>query len=510
MERKKWLISWIGKADHAASQGSEQSGLGPLASALLAGHRYDRICLLTNYSYELSTKFCNWLEQKCNYSADILDLQAIDLESPINYASIYTEVSKHLKDLGLPRDDVELTFHISPGTPAMAAIWIMLAKTRFPSKLIQTSIEHGLESVDFSFDLANDFLPEYLQRSGERIERLVQGPQDTDPHFSKIIHKSSAVKKQIQLARRIAVYEVPVLILGETGTGKELFAEAICSASNRSAKPYITVNCGAIAPELANSELFGHVKGAFTGASSSRKGHFQEADGGTLFLDEVGDLPTDTQVRLLRVLQAKEVTPLGASTSIKVDVRVIAATHRNLAAEVAAGRFREDLFHRLAVGILQLPPLREREGDIELLIDFFMEKINQDAKGLPESQEKKISTDARKIILAYSWPGNIRELYHSMVRAAIWSQNAEINSDDIRAALLQTQQKVDNVMGRTLTQDFDLQALLDEISSEYISRALKQTGDRKRAAAGLLGFTNYQTLNNWIERLGLDSKEKST
>jgi transcriptional regulator with PAS, ATPase and Fis domain len=230
--------------------------------------------------------------------------------------------------------------------------------------------------VDFSFDLANDFLPEYLQRSGERIERLVQGPQETDPHFSKIIHKSSAVKKQIQLARRISVYEVPVLILGETGTGKELFAEAIRSASNRSAKPYITVNCGAIAPELANSELFGHVKGAFTGASSSRKGHFQEADGGTLFLDEVGDLPTDTQVRLLRVLQAKEVTPLGTSTSIKVDVRVIAATHRNLAAEVAAGRFREDLFHRLAVGILQLPPLREREGDIELLIDFFMEKIN--------------------------------------------------------------------------------------------------------------------------------------
>jgi transcriptional regulator with PAS, ATPase and Fis domain len=507
VKNKQWLISWIGNADHDASEKGEAAGLGPIATALQGGLRFERICLLTNFPHDRSAKFCEWIENKFGYSSSVIDLQEMDLVSPIHYASIYDEVSKHLKALGLPREDVDITFHLSPGTPAMAAIWIMLAKTRFPAKLIQTSKEHGLESVDFKFDLASDFLPEYLQRSGKRIERLANGPLEAVPHFGKIIHKSIAVKSQIQLAQRIAAHDVPVLILGETGTGKELFAEAIRAASDRAQKPFIAVNCGAIAPELASSELFGHVKGAFTGALVARKGHFQEADGGTLFLDEVGDLPPDTQVRLLRALQAKEVTPLGDSKPIKVDVRIIAATHRDLAADVASGRFREDLFHRLAVGILRLPPLREREGDVDLLIDTFLELINADARGKPEAQDKKISLDARKILISYPWPGNIRELYHSLLRASIWSIGEEIQSDDVRSALLQIQSPGNNVMSRPLTQGFDLQALLDEISSDYILRALKQTGDRKTTAAQLLGFTNHQTLSNWMKRLDLDLEE---
>jgi DNA-binding NtrC family response regulator len=510
MIKKQWLISWIGKADLIASEGGEAEGVGPIATALLGEVRYDRICLLTNYDHERSAEFCDWLEAKCGYSSNTLDLQEINLISPIHYGSIYEEVSKHLKSLRLPNDEVDLTFHLSPGTPAMAAIWIMLAKTRFPAKLIQTSPNGGPEPVDFSFDLANDFLPEFLKRSGERIERLVQGAVETSGHFNKIIHKSNSISQQIILAKRIAVHEVPVLILGETGTGKELFAEAIRNSSDRADKPFIIVNCGAIAPELANSELFGHVKGAFTGALVARKGHFQEADGGTLFLDEVGDLPLDTQVRLLRALQAKEVTPLGESKSISVDVRIIAATHRDLAADVASGRFREDLFHRLAVGILKLPPLRERDGDVDLLIDTFLKKINDDSRGKPEAQNKKISADARKVMVNYSWPGNIRELYHSLLRASIWSEGAEIQSEDVRSALLQMQSQNENIMGRPLTQDFDLQALLDEISIEYITRALKKTGDRKTQAAILLGFTNHQTLSNWMKRLDLDTEENKS
>lgn len=507
MAIKQWLISWIGNADHLASEDASGSGSGPIAAALLGGPRYDRVCLLTNYGHERAATFCAWLERKCSYPDSVVDLQEIDLLSPIHYASIYGEVSSHLKSLGLPRDDVELTFHLSPGTPAMVAIWIMLAKTRFPAKLIQTSQKGGLESVDFSFDLANDFLPEFLQRSDERIERLIQGPIETAPHFSKIVHRSESVKRQIHLAQRIASHDVPVLILGETGTGKELFADAIRASSERADKPFITVNCGAIAPELANSELFGHVKGAFTGAVGHRKGHFQEAHGGTLFLDEVGDLPLETQVRLLRALQAKEVTPLGDSKAVKVDVRVIAATHRDLAADVATGRFREDLFHRLAVGILWLPPLREREGDIDLLVDTFINQINADARGKPEAQDKKLSTAARKVLFSYAWPGNIRELYHSLLRAAIWSTGAEIQAEDVRSSLLQIQRQGDSVMGRPLTQDFDLEKLLDEVSRDYVSRALKQTGDRKTSAAQLLGFANHQTLSNWMKRLGLETEE---
>lgn len=501
---KNWLISWIGSADHLASEGGLASGDGPIASALLQSKKFDRVCLLTNYGHERSAAFCSWLEQRCNYDGSAVDLQEISLSSPIDYASIYAEVAKHLKAIGLPRQDVELTFHLSPGTPAMASIWIMLAKTRFPAKLIQTSKEHGLQTVDFPFDLASDFLPEFLQRSSERIGRLADGPTESSPQFSKILHRSTAVSRQIQLARRIAVHDVPVLILGETGTGKELFAEAICAASERAGKPFVAINCGAISPELANSELFGHIKGAFTGATNSRKGHFQEAHGGTLFLDEVGDLPLESQVRLLRALQAKEVTPVGDSRPVQVDVRIVAATHRDLLADVSSGRFREDLFHRLAVGIVHLPPLRERDGDIELLAETFLNQINSDARGKPEAQEKKISENARKLLLLHPWPGNIRELYHSLLRAAIWSTGPVITAEDLQAALLPVTNQGQDQFKKSLGQGFDLQELLDEISQDYIAKALKKSGNNRTAAAKILGFANHQTLGNWMKRLGLE------
>jgi DNA-binding NtrC family response regulator len=505
----RWLISWIGNADHLGAIEAPDTTGGPIASALLQAEKFDRVCLLTNFGHDRGSAYCTWLEQRCAYDPRDIDLQEISLRSPIDYASIYVEVTKHLKDLGLPRQDVEVTFHLSPGTPAMAAIWIMLAKTRFPAKLIQTSKEHGLQTVDFPFDLASDFLPEFLQRSSERIDRLAHGPTESFPQFNKILHRSKAVSRQIQLARRVAAHDVPVLILGETGTGKELFAEAICAASDRAGKPFIAINCGAIAPELANSELFGHIKGAFTGASTSRKGHFQEAHGGTLFLDEVGDLPPETQVRLLRALQAKEVTPLGDSKPIKVDVRIIAATHRDLTADVASGRFREDLFHRLAVGILHLPPLRERDNDIHLLADAFLDQINADAKGKPEAQDKKISEGARKLLAVHPWPGNIRELYHSLLRAAIWSAGPVIEEEELQSALLQAKPREQDQFQKPLGQGFDLQSFLDEISQDYIARALKKSGNRKTAAAKMLGFANHQTLGNWMKRLGLETQDQN-
>ncbi|TXH39056.1 MAG: AAA family ATPase [Burkholderiaceae bacterium] len=505
--KKRWLVSWIGNADLKASEGMEEVNAGPLATALLDSTAFDRVCLLSNYDHARADAYCRWLQQLTCYACDSIDLQDIELTSPIDYASIYEEVSKHLKALGLPKDDVALTFHLSPGTPAMAAIWIMLAKTRFaPAKLIQTSQEQGLQAVDFEFDLANHFLPEYLQRSDARIERLSQGPAPVGSPFSKIVHRSAEIGRQVQLAQRVAAHDVPVLILGETGTGKELFAEAIRAASSRSEAPFITVDCGAMTRELASSELFGHVKGAFTGATSQRKGHFQEADGGTLFLDEVGDLPPDTQVQLLRALQSKEITPLGESKSTKVNVRVIAATHRDLVADVASGRFREDLFHRLAVGILHLPPLRERSDDLDLLIAKFLEQINADSKGKPEWQEKVLSEDARKVMLAHDWPGNVRELYHTLLRSAIWSTDATIQAADVEASMLRTGPTQKDVLHRPLKHSFSLEALLDEVSIVYIRRALKKTGQRKSAAAKMLGFANHQTLNNWIKRLGLDTE----
>ncbi|QZA78696.1 sigma-54 dependent transcriptional regulator [Deefgea tanakiae] len=514
--KKKWLISWIGETDHKAAEGKLPLGVGPVANALMdASVKYDRVLLLTNYPHERSAQFCDWLEQKTGYIG--IDLQDVQLDGPTNYADIYLQVSQFLTVLKLPQNDIELTFHLSPGTPAMAVIWIMLAKTRFPASLIQSaqtklndgSVEFGIEKVDFSFDLASDFLPEFLQRSEQRIERLASEPLSSAPEFSKIIHRSAVMQEQIDLSRRVAIHNVPVLILGETGTGKELFATAIHEASRRKGEALIAVNCGAIPKELVNSELFGHKKGAFTGADSVRLGHFREADGGTLFLDEIGDLPLNAQVRLLRALQEGQITPVGETNPVKVDVRIIAATHRDLMAEVAAGRFREDLFHRLAVGIIHLPPLRERAEDIELLIEHSLARINNDSRDLPEWQNKIISVGAKKILLNHPWPGNIRELYHTLLRAAIWSRQAEIRAEDIERNLLQAPSNSNQILDQTLHKGFDLQAVLDQVERHYLQRAMKKAAGKKKQAAEYLNITNYQTLSNRMEKLGISSDEQT-
>lgn len=504
---KRWLVAWVGSADHAAAEEPSADGVGPIASALLADTTYDRVYLLTNYEHERSVAYCAWLADRVGIHSDRIDLFDIDLPSPVDYDAIYSEVSKNLAAARLPQNGVQLTFHLSPGTPAMAVIWIVLARTRFPARLIQTAPGKGVQEITFFTNVANAFLPEYLRRGDERMDKLAAGPKTSAPEFARIVHRSDSVDRQIDLARRIAAYDVPVLILGETGTGKELFAEAIHAASRRAGKPYLAVNCGAIPPELANAELFGHVKGAFTGAARDRKGHFQEAAGGTLFLDEIGDLPLDTQVRLLRALQSKEVTPVGSSKPVTVDVRIVAATHRDLMTDVAAGRFREDLFHRLAVGILNLPPLRERDGDIELLTDYFMDQINAEGVGGPEQNSKTISKNAKILLAQQTWPGNVRELYHTLSRAAIWSRGNVVEADDIRSVLLPSPSRRRSPFERPLAQGVDLESLLDEIKRHYITQALDKARGRKSVAAKLLGLASHQTLSNWMKRLGMESDE---
>lgn len=509
VKKTTWLIAWIGKTDHEAAEGLAGTAYGPIAGALLGVHRYDKVYLLTNYPHARSVAFCTWLERIAGYLPDQVELYDIDLPSPIDYAAIYSAVCSNLLAARLPRDDVELTFHLSPGTPAMAAIWIILSRTRFPARLIQTSREQGLQPVDFQFDLANDFLPEFLERSSARFERLAANPMVAIPQeFSTIVHQSQVMREQIDLARRIAVYDVPVLILGESGTGKELFAQAIHAANPKRANArFIPVNCGAIPTELANSELFGHAKGAFTGAIKPHDGYFTQADGGTLFLDEIGDLPLDAQVRLLRVLQNKEVTPVGSGKTHKVDVRIVAATHRDLAADVAAGRFREDLFHRLAVGILRLPPLRERPGDLGVLIDLFLRNFNDDARDRPEAQQKNLSESARQRLLDHAWPGNVRELQHTLLRAAIWSPGESIEVSAVESAILQVRRASDDVMNQPIAQGIDLPQLLDKVARHYVERALKHTSNRKAATAKLLGLSNHQTLLNWMKRLGVAKED---
>ena len=341
-----------------------------------------------------------------------------------------------------------------------------------------------------------------LQRSDERLSALAMGAADEDAVFESIIHRSAVMKRVIEQARRVAIRSIPVLIEGESGTGKELMARAIHRASPRENKPFITVNCGAIPPELVESEFFGHKKGSFTGAATDRKGHFELAHGGTIFLDEIGELPKPVQVKLLRTLQEGEVTQVGSSEAKKVDVRVVAATNLTLINEVASGNFREDLFYRLAVAIIKLPPLRERAGDLSLLIDALLKQVNE-ASAPIGVKPKKISVAAKNLLLHHPWPGNIRELLNTLQRAAVWSDDETIGQEAIRDAILVTPTEragSDSILNRPLDSVLALDDLMAGVARHYLQRALEQTKGNKTQAAALLGFRNYQTLTNWMEK----------
>ncbi|HEX3034237.1 MAG TPA: sigma 54-interacting transcriptional regulator [Thermodesulfobacteriota bacterium] len=310
----------------------------------------------------------------------------------------------------------------------------------------------------------------------------------TEYNFEEIIGQSESLKKSLRKAEQVASADATVLIQGETGTGKELLARAIHNLSSRKDRPLVKVNCGAISPGLVESELFGHEKGAFTGALQRRVGRFELADGGTIFLDEVGELPPDTQVKLLRVLQEGEFERVGSSKPVKVDVRVIAATNRDLTEAVKAGTFRSDLFYRLNVFPIEMPPLRERKSDIPLLATFFLtkfsKKLNKPIQG--------ISRETMDRLMGYNWPGNIRELQNVIERAVVISQGPEIQIDESIFGLgIGTQ----TLGGETL----------EDIERSHILRVLEQTDwvvQGKGGAASILGI-NPNTLRSRMQKLGI-------
>lgn len=496
---KSALVTWVGRNDLKAVEGLEGAGLGPIGQAVV-DRSFDEIHLVTNFSQAENKRFVEWLATRCQAK---IHLHLAKLRSPTHYGDIYQQVTPILDKL--KAGGGVLTYHLSPGTPAMQSIWVLLAKTTHPARMIQSSPEAGVEDADIPFDIAAEYIPQLLHESGRRLTELAQGNPDESAEFADIIHRSPIMKRVIEQAKRIALHSIPVLIEGESGTGKELMARAIHRASPRSTKSFVPVNCGAIPPELVESEFFGHKKGAFTGAVSDRKGHFEQADGGTLFLDEIGELPKTVQVKLLRVLQQGVVTPVGSSEERKVDVRIVAATNRTLIEEVAAERFREDLFYRLAVAIIKLPPLRARSGDITLLIDALLKHINSAAEGLG-IRHKKISASARNLMLQHYWPGNIRELLNTLQRAAVWSDEEVIGVEAIKDAIQVSARAApgaDNILNQSVESGVALESLMSKVARHYIERALDHTHNNKTQAAKLLGFGNYQTLSNWMARYGV-------
>ena len=315
----------------------------------------------------------------------------------------------------------------------------------------------------------------------------------------EMVGRSAAIEEVRALIARVAPTDTRVLITGESGTGKELAAAAIHRRSPRAAAPLVRVNCAAIPRDLVESELFGHERGAFTGATERRHGRWELADGGTLFLDEIGDLSAEAQAKLLRALETGEIERVGGSGTISVDVRILAATHRDLRAEVAAGRFREDLFFRLLVIPLQLPPLRERPEDVPILVEHFLAQ-NRSRHGLPPP---RLSGDALDALVRYAWPGNVRELANILERICILHAGMEVGAAEIRALL------VGASPGSAAVGEFDgedsrsLSERLESYERSLIVGALDARGGNIAEAAQCL-YTDRPNLYRRMRRLGID------
>lgn len=501
---KHVLLAWLGMTDLKAASGDLAVGLGPIAQAT-STIDFEHVYLLTDQPAAVADNFAVWLKET---TKALIEIVSTPLRSPTDYEQIYESAVKTIERVrkDLAGANYDLTFHLSPGTPAMAAIWILLSRTSCPANLIESSVHHGVKKVNFPFELAADYTPGTAPVAEEEMIRLTQGLPPEAPEFEQIVHRCKAMKRVVFQARRLALHDVPVLIYGESGTGKELFARAIHFSGSRGKFPFVTVNCGAIPRDLFEAEFFGYVKGAFTGASRDHIGYMESANKGTLFLDEIGEMPLAVQVKLLRALQDGTFQRIGSSKTSSVSVRVIAATNRDLVKEIGVGNFRQDLFHRLAVGVLRIPPLRERSGDIDILIDNVLERVNRELAHQPAWVHKKLSAGARNLLHQHTWPGNVRELVNTITRAAIWTAAATISSEDIRQALFPVsgaEAQAETVLNRSLDTGVDLQGLLGEIASHYLRRALVEAHGNKTLAAQKLGLPSYQTFTNWMNKYGV-------
>ncbi len=335
-----------------------------------------------------------------------------------------------------------------------------------------------------------------LVRSALQVNKVTAVPGQPSVTTRRLLGESPAVEKVRALIERLARGQAPVYISGESGTGKELAARLIHELGPRADKAFVPVNCGAIPEQLMESEFFGHKKGSFTGAVQDKEGLFKAADGGTLFLDEVGDLPLPMQVKLLRAIQEKSVRPVGTQAEVRIDVRVLCATHRDLGTLVREGKFRQDLYYRLNVIELPMPSLRSRPEDIRLLAEQFCTRLSEGLGG----KKPRLSEDALRALASYDFPGNVRELENILERALTLCEGTEINAEDLRlpAGYSEDVEEEPDYNGAE-----SLEEHLERVEKNAIRLALQQTNQNKTAAAKLLGIT-FRALRYKLEKLGIE------
>jgi two-component system response regulator PilR (NtrC family) len=417
---------------------------------------------------------------------DDLDLVITDLRMPGAHGMVVLERARELH----------------PTTP-------VVVMTAFASHQTATEAMKMGAYDYFSKPFSLDDIKATVDRALERRRLVVESKRLRDTLHEQgvmrsLIGSSRAMQQVFDLVRRVARTRTNVLVLGESGTGKELIARALHEQSERRAAPFVVINCGAVPENLLESEFFGHKRGAFTGANADKDGLFKAASGGTLFLDEVGELPLSMQVKLLRVLQERRVKPVGDVREFPVDVRLIAATNRNLETEVRAGRFREDLYYRLNVISVELPPLRERPGDIALLAFHFLRRFADElGKNITD-----IEPDALQLLARHPFPGNVRELENVLERAVALEEGERITVWSLPPHLRPRPQPA-AVEGAPLTlpgAGVDLDAVVEELERRLITQALQRTGGLKKEAARLLGIS-FRSFRYRLQKLHLAADE---
>jgi DNA-binding NtrC family response regulator len=509
------MLSWIGWTDRRAPQPGEDN-VGPIAQAL-AQRPFDHVVLLSENSGESpksdgkrglssTVDYIKWLEAR----GEVPPLTPREVELPGGpscfkdiHEAVCATIDWTLKRFG---EDTKLVFYLSPGTQVMGATWLIMATSRYPAQLIESSDPRHVRDVEIPFQLSP--LSWSKLGSTDTFTNWLSGLAGTERDFQQLARsfyfQSARMKRVVARARVLASIEDAICITGETGTGKSILARHMHTWSDRKERPFIVINCGALPENLIESELFGTEKGAASG-TVERPGVFEAADGGTVFLDEIGEMSLQAQVRLLLVVQEKVVTRLGSTKAKKVDFRLICATNRELEVAVAEGRFREDLYYRVATELLALPPLRERQ-DLGYVIDETLKALRKSLKNEGSDCNKELSLRSRNALLRYAWPGNFRELEATLKRAMRWSPNAEISEEDVLRELRPIRRIQETaILDRPLGDDFSLKDVLGEVERHYYSRAVAEAHGIKKDASGLLGIKNYQTMDNRMKKLGMGS-----
>lgn len=492
------LLTFTGFQDpYTLSLVGEEEQAGPILS-LVRIRSFDRIILFSTPRTDKNTVETREVLQS-EYPRIIVEVRDVPLEDPTDYAAILKELRIHVREICQVMSDANFFVSVSSGTPQMHACWILLAACgEMPAHVLNIRPERFVSKdrpLVFEVDLTSSDFPSVRSEVCE-----IKVPYGIPPDFGMVVKELGIVgdhpemSKALEIGAGLAASSAPILILGETGTGKELFARFVHRLSERPSDHFVPLNCAAIPKDLVESILFGHKKGAFTGAVSDQTGKFDRADGGSLFLDEVGELPVSAQAKLLRVLEDGLIEPLGDKKAHKVNVRIIAATNQDLGKSIRRGKFRKDLYYRLNVGEIHLPPLRERKSDVPRIALHILDRVNATLR-----KHRRLSPSALTRLQNHSWPGNVRDLENVIERSARLARQEVLEADDLMISEPVTYADPLALLPEP-SEGFSIEDFVTSARKQLILRAIEIAKGNQSEAARLLGITP-QAVHKFLRKM---------